>query len=328
MNAELERLTDWALVCRAAASPCPHGEDHCGYRQAVEDIFQKNSASVCRNDLAAALRKIIVGGPSKTTRVPFLVGPSNSGKSTLVYPIDDLFTPRRVLHKPAPGSTFALRNITEKRFIFWDDFRPVEHAHEKTVTVSTFLSLFIGKATEIQVSQSFNDGNLDVEWKRGVVFTAKQEGLWAPTRRVSEEDIRHIRNRVQEFPFEHVFQQGSLKEVAPCASCFGRWVVDGAAASDAAAGLRILPLAEPRPALPVVNADVDEGPVSGFASMVTAARIPAGEADALLASLVHLGAVDVKELTEADWESTEGWGALRPLQKRRLLQYLFSPTHG
>ena len=247
-NAEHERLTDWALVCRAAASPCPHGEAGCGYRQAVEDIFQKNSACVCRNDLAVALRNIIVGGPSKTTRVPFLVGPSNSGKSTLVYPIDDAFTPRKVMHKPAPGSTFALRNITEKRFIFWDDFRPVEYAHEKTVTVSTFLSLFIGKATEIQASQSFNDGNLDVEWKRGVVFTAKQEGLWAPTKRVSEEDIRHLRNRVQEFPFQHVFQRGSLKEVSPCASCFGRWVVDGAAAFDAAVGLRVLPVAEPAPA--------------------------------------------------------------------------------
>jgi hypothetical protein len=111
--------------------------------------------------------------------VPFFIGPSNTGKSTLLYPFDDLFSPKQVFHKPALGSTFALRNIVKnKRFIFWDDFRPVEFAHKETVPVATSLSLFIGKETEIQVSQAFGDGNLDVRWKRGVVFTAKEEGLW------------------------------------------------------------------------------------------------------------------------------------------------------
>ena len=108
----------------------------------------------------------------------FLTGHSGAGKSTLLYPFDDLFGPKRVFHKPALGSTFALRNIVKnKRFIFWDDYRPVEFAHKETVPVATFLSLFIGKDTEVQVSQSFNDGNLDVKWPRGVVFTAKEEGL-------------------------------------------------------------------------------------------------------------------------------------------------------
>ncbi len=37
------------------------------------------------------------------------------------------------------------------------------YAHERTVTVAFFLSLFIGKVLEIQVSQSFKDGNIDVQ---------------------------------------------------------------------------------------------------------------------------------------------------------------------
>ena len=78
----------------------------------------------------------------------------------------------------------------------------MEYAHEKTVPVSLFLSLFIGQSAEIQVSQSFNDGNKDIQWNRGVVFTAKQDGLWEATARVSEEDVRHVRNRVQEFVFD------------------------------------------------------------------------------------------------------------------------------
>ena len=79
-----------------------------------------------------------------------------------MYLLDDLHTPKKVLHKPALSSTFGLRNILSKRFIFWGDCRPVDDAHEKTVPTTQFLSLFIGKHTEIQVSQSSNDGNLDV----------------------------------------------------------------------------------------------------------------------------------------------------------------------
>lgn len=155
--------------------------------------------------------------------MPFLIGPSNTGKSTLLYPFDDLFGPKHVFHKPALGSTFALRNIVKKkRFIFWDDFRPVEFARKETVPVATFLSLFIGKDTEVQVSQSFNDGNLDINWKRGVVFTAKEEGLWDPTSKVPAEDVRHLRNRVEEFRFTHVVP--ALKEVESCAPCMARWI--------------------------------------------------------------------------------------------------------
>eukprot|EP00974_Lingulodinium_polyedra_P046933 4500439-Lingulodinium_polyedra.AAC.1 len=67
-----------------------------------------------------------------------------------MYPLDQLFGPTHVLHKPALGSNFGLRNITKQRFIFWGDYRPMEYAHERTVPVSLFLSLFIGQHTEIQ----------------------------------------------------------------------------------------------------------------------------------------------------------------------------------
>eukprot|EP00973_Karenia_brevis_P015036 2052421-Karenia_brevis.AAC.1 len=149
----------------------------------MADIFEKNRSSVNPTELAVALRDVLVHGPTKTTRAPCLVGPSNSGKSTIVYPFDDIYSPKRVLHKPALGSSFALRNIEKKRFIFWDDYRPVDYAAEKTIPVSLFLSLFIGQHTEIQASQSFNDGNKDIRWQRGVVFTAKQNGLWDPTKK-------------------------------------------------------------------------------------------------------------------------------------------------
>ena len=61
----------------------------------------------------------------------------------------------------------------------WDDYRPVQYA-QKTVEVSTVLSLYNGLPFEVQVSQSFHDGNPDFWWDRGAVVTAPEEGLWDP----------------------------------------------------------------------------------------------------------------------------------------------------
>ena len=297
-------------MCRAADAPCSHAPGECGYAVAAEEIFRRNAATLSPHKLAKALVRVVKAGPSKTCCVPFLVGPSNTGKSTLLYPFDDLFGAKKVFHKPALGSTFALRNIVKnKRFIFWDDYRPVEYAHKDTVPVATFLSLFIGKDTEIQVSQSFNDGNLDVKWSRGVVFTAKQEGLWEPTARVSAEDVRHLRNRVEEFHFAHVVL--SLKEVQSCAPCMARWIRKY---SDEA-----IPALLPVAASPVAKTSAsDFSAVAGFCGIMVSANLPALVAEELFSEVVALGAVDVIELSLPDWEQLPSWRKLRPLEARRL----------
>jgi len=323
-NAAFEAIPDWDLVCKFAEKPCPHG-DNCSYHKAAEELFARNAGSVSQNVLAAALRDILIHGPKKTTRVPFLVGPSNSGKSTLMYPFDDMFTPKRVLHKPALGSSFGLRNLVggNKRFIFWDDYRPVEFAHEKTVPVSLFLSLFIGKHAEVQASQSFNDGNPDVQWNHGVVFTGKLEGIWQPTKNVSAEDVRHMRNRVAEFPFLVPLADGSLKDVVSCASHMACWIVKGASAYDAAFGTR-----QPAVAAEVLRSkeaalDMDRvAAIQGLQQVLAALKVQVPVAVSLLEELERLGAVTVAELTAADWESLSAWALLLPLQRRRLLQCL------
>ena len=322
-NAAQEAIADWDMVLQCAERGCPCGEGSCTYNAALKEIFSFNRGSVDPDELAAALRDIIVGGPKKTTRVPFLVGPSNSGKSTIIYPFDDLFTPKRVLHKPALGSSFGLRNLAGggKRFIFWDDFRPVEFAHEKTVPTSLFLSLFIGQNTEIQVSQSFNDGNKDIQWTGGVVFTAKQEGLWVPTSRVSEEDVRHMRNRVREFVFTQPLPTGALKDITSCAPCMARWLVSGASAKDSAEALRAAPRALGDAHQGVEGAARVEA-ILGLKEALGVLKAPAPVVEVLIGGLESLGAADVRELTLSDWESLEAWTMMRPLQKRRLVQHV------
>jgi hypothetical protein len=215
------------------------------------------------------------------------------------------------------GSTFALRNIVKnKRFIFWDDFRPVEFAHKETVPVATFLSLFIGKETEIQVSQAFSDGNLDVRWKRGVVFTAKEEGLWEPTSRVSAEDVRHLRNRVEEFRFEKIVV--ALKEVQSCAPCMATWILKYS--DEAATG------SVPAPLLPTTAPTSTTDSVNGYAETMAAAKLSGPIVETLLADVVATGAVHVRELVLSDWQRLSSWHSLRVMEARRLEAVLAAPA--
>ena len=231
--------------------------------------------------------------------------------------------PKYVFHKPALGSTFALRNITRKRFIFWDDYAPVEFAVEKTVSKSLFLSLFIGKNAEVQVSQSFHDGNMDVQWNRGVAFTCKLEGLWTPAGKVTPEDVNHMRNRCEEFYFHHVFSKDTLKEVESCCHHFAEWVIDGAvdydasclASSGSGAGRATGQVCVPS----------EEEPVKGFKELMRVACIPDQMQQALATALDDIGAVDVKELLTEDWHSLTPWTRLKPLHQRRLLQHVVGP---
>lgn len=72
------------------------------------------------------------------------------------------------------GGNFAMRNILKaKRFLLWDDCRPVHYA-QQTVEVPTILSLFNGLPFEVQVAQNHQDGTA-----RGLNQTSPTNPLWA-----------------------------------------------------------------------------------------------------------------------------------------------------
>jgi len=309
-TAAQERETDWALVCRTATSACPHG-DECRYAIVAARFFEANRSLLSKDALAAALRNIVVNGPSKTTRVPVLVGPTNTGKTTLLLPFDKLFQFRHVFHKPALGSKFALRNITKsKRFIFWDDYRPVEYAMG-TVPVATFLSLFEGKPFEVQMSQSFNDGNVDFEWRRGAVLTAKKQGLWDLRGDISEEDVRHMQSRVD--VYECSAKVSQLQHTDACEVCMCKWICDGAAARDAA------PVSQPALAPPPGTSGQQGREVSDLDTFIAQAQVSAEVAAVLAQELRELGVVHVSEVGESDWPHFQAWRMMRPYEQRRVL---------
>ena len=75
-QAEEEKQTEWSFVCATAAGACPQGTT-CTYARAAHGFFAANAETLSRTGLAAALRNILISGPSKTTRAPMIVGPTN-----------------------------------------------------------------------------------------------------------------------------------------------------------------------------------------------------------------------------------------------------------
>ena len=97
------------------------------------------------------------------------------------------------------------------RFIYFDDYRPVEYAtmpkENPTIPAIDFLAMFCGQPFSVQVSQSFNDGHPGIKYQKGAAMTAKEEGLWDPYGSISREEIRHMQARVEIFRATHVVGQ-------------------------------------------------------------------------------------------------------------------------
>ena len=308
-----EAVTDWALVCRTAEGLCPCGAD-CGYAAAVAEIFTNNHGTLSQTALAAQLRAIIVAGPSKTVRVPFLVGPTNTGKSTLVEPFNDLFGSHKVLHTPNHNSEYSLRNMLKnKRFMWWDEFYPVKHASKDSLPATEFMKLFNGYSIEVMVGQNHHDGNIDFAWKHGAVFAARKEGLWDEMPYVTAEEIRHMQSRVTLHDFTVPIP--NLSEAGKCKFCMAKWIVQGAQEHDAAQVVGMRPGPPGGDAPPRQGA----GDIAGLAQLLANALVPQDVSSALYREVLELGAVDVSELTASDWKCLASWDRLRPLEKRRVL---------
>lgn len=326
-TAEDDSLVGWARVEHAARAPCPDGQ--CRWRQACHEFFFRNTRTIDSERLAACTVAVIKDGPAKTRRVPLLAGPTNAGKSTVFDPVDALFGDARVFHTPALGSAMPLANLAlkDKRFLHLDDYRPVDYAaspaRAPTVPVVTLLKLLGGQHFEVQVSQSFSNGNIDMRWTQGAVITAKADGLWRCAGAVTPEDVRHMQSRVEQFVASEQLPGDAIADIPPCAACFAAWLVRASTAFAARHGpvpAPSLALGPPWPLGHSVGGD-DSAVVGGFKELISSSAIPPDACVVLLRDVIQCGAVHVRELLQGDWESLPSWQLLRPLQQRRLLSF-------
>ena len=229
-NLSIEMESDWELVQRLAKGKCSC-QGSCHWRAAANDFCVRNQATIDHQQLAAALVKIMQNGPSKTTRVPMIVGPTNAAKSLMIDPVNNVFGRDKVAQTPALGASMPLASLVApgKRFLYWDEFSPTEFASRPrsrpTVPAVTFKKLLGGQLMEVQVSQSFSNGNPWFRWQRGAALTAPLADLWKEDPPVTAEDIRHMQSRVDLYQ-ALVPIQGPLRDTPHCPESWCAWVVE------------------------------------------------------------------------------------------------------
>jgi len=212
------------------------------------------------------------------------------------------------------------------RFVYWDEYYPVEYAHTGCVPVDAFLTVYQGKKAEARAAQTHHDGNPEISWSRGVAMTGPNEGLWDPkakngpgTFAVTRENIRHMQGRVEQFEATHEMLRINFKDVPNCKETFCAVVV----ADSTAFAYRAVPVAVPRaagaPGSDAGSAEAGAAHLLGFEEFVARAAIPAEAARRLELEMVNAGAVHVGELTKVDWEASAAWGTLGVFVRRRIL---------
>ena len=304
-KAASERETGWELVQRVARSECSCA-GMCGWHTAANSFFKRNKDTVDREHLASVLAAVLHQGPGKTRRIPMIAGCTNAGKSTIFDPVDHVFGERAVQHTPSLGSTMPLANLAsgEKRFLYLDEFNPVEFASTPvrpgpTIPKTTIKKLLAGQWLEVQVSQTFNNGNADVRWTQGAAITAKLKGLWDTAGPVTDEDIRHFKSRVELFTAVKPVP-GKLKDTPLCPESWCQWVVRDAEAF-AARNVDVFGLATPQSIAHLAfGDDGSAGPITfsviGLADLLGRASIPPDVSSVFEQAVLDLGAIHVNEL--------------------------------
>ena len=111
--------------------------------------------------------------------------------------------------------------------------------------------------------------------------------------------------------------------VDSCAPCMARWIVEGSFALPSAAlpATAVLPSPPPLSGPSPWPAKVDAyASVTGFAGSMSKAELPVHVVRELFADVSAAGAMHVKELIVADWQSFPSWSKLRPLEARRFVR--------
>ena len=206
------------------------GEKTGEFYVALEEIRLRNAENVNFRQLATDVYNMLVTRPSKSTRVPYIFGESNSGKSCLLRAVEYL-TPTA---KKSTSKEFFYDGLKggDKRAFIWEDFFPPS---KRGGEFQFMLNAFEGDSVVFNVkgAQVVNERENPVKFF--VTAAAKheiQKKMDDMTLQLDEEAQTHMDNRFSYHgPFECISSDrsqlkdfGRLSEAHVAEWC--RWVLD------------------------------------------------------------------------------------------------------
>lgn len=225
-RAQREQLTRMALLEGALAKPC---ECENRWLPSTVDNIRNNGldvefvrAAILRN-LKAGPKK---GGPECGKTTVFLVGPSNSGKSGLLPPLQKLYN---CFSQPQAGASFPLAELPAYEVVAWFDYE-----YDKCRAGYSWKDMLLWfEGVPFRIARPKNTYKCDLQYTpTQPVFLVGGAGFANPNKR----ELQMMENRVTYIYFTRSIPESQQVEVEACVHCFAKFL--------------LLPLPDPEPAQP------------------------------------------------------------------------------
>ena len=172
--------------------------------------------------LWSSLHRSLLVGAEKGRNV-FIYGVSDSGKSTLLKPLIEIFG-ETVLSTPQ-RSSFPLESIKAKQVLVWNEFR--YDWKSPVIPWDTLLQLMDGTAMQIAVSHASGDENYEYKSSLPIFITTNAIPFFKTKEGIDWDEMRQLSNRV-----DGIYLQKPLlsmdSQYKPCVSCYSKMILSAA----------------------------------------------------------------------------------------------------
>ena len=164
-----------------------------------------------------AVKNALIHGRGKGRNL-FLVGPSNSAKTFLLYPLVDIYD---CFMCPA-STTYNFVSAVKKEVILFNDIR----YGEKFLPWQDFLNLLDGSKLNVAMPKSHFE--TDIEWsaKQPIFATSDKRIIRIVNGCVDSGETNQMNKRWKYIEFSHIYKDGEINyDLIPCGRCFAQLIL-------------------------------------------------------------------------------------------------------
>ena len=179
----------------------------------AKEILDLNNIAI--HTFADALRKLMSHGRAKYRNL-MIYGPSNSGKSFVLRPLQTIF--KGMIFQNPSNDKYAWVGADKAKVFLLNDFR----WSADCISWSNLLLLLEGDTVKLPAPKNHFAEDILIQTDVPIFLTCRGKiTLPGDSEEVSQEN-KMMEVRFKYFNFTHQFEEKDQKDVPPCGKCFGR----------------------------------------------------------------------------------------------------------
>lgn len=196
-----------------------HGECICitkeEWHSCALQLLANNSIAV--ENFSNCVKELLVKGRGKFRNI-MLTGPANCGKTFLLNPLNKIF---KSFTNPA-STSFAWVGAENAEVVFLNDFR----WSPQIIAWHDLLLMLEGQLVHLPAPKSHFAHDIVFDKDTPIFSTSKHQLIFVKGGIVDERETEMMAVRWKIFNFNRQISQEEQRELAPCAACFARLILD------------------------------------------------------------------------------------------------------